>query len=158
MPVNYTGSICREYLALYQSCSPSSNGRVPENIYVPDFVDQTSAERNVDRMFNYVNIVTVNNDACRTALLPFACLHFFGLCDPSSNSIVLPTRSQCRVIKKETCVEEWNFAETLGPVFSDRFPKCRRLQESSLAPTTTCSEFKLYHVLIIICIIFCRWQ
>ena len=50
-----------------------------------------------------------SSEDCREAVIPTICSHFFGLCDSSGVSLQ-PTAGQCREIRDELCVDEWNFA------------------------------------------------
>ena len=48
---------------------------------------------------------------CREAVIPFLCLHLFGLCDSSGVSIQ-PTSGQCRNVRDNLCSAEWQAATT----------------------------------------------
>ena len=61
---------------------------------------------------------------CREAAIPLLCLHLFGLCDSSGVSLQ-PTSGQCRRVRDELCIEEWQSALSAGA----DLPDCDNLPE-----------------------------
>ena len=53
------------------------------------------------------------SDICKTEVIPFLCIHLFGLCSSSSVNIQ-PTKSQCEQIRESTCQNEWERALQIG--------------------------------------------
>lgn len=54
-----------------------------------------------------------SSDKCRKAVIPFMCLHLFGLCDSSGVSFQ-PTMQQCLDVRDELCAAEWELALSLN--------------------------------------------
>ena len=50
---------------------------------------------------------------CQAAAIPLLCLHLFGLCDSSGVSLQ-PTSGQCRRVRDELCIAEWQTALMFG--------------------------------------------
>ena len=76
------------------------------------------------------------SEKCMEAVIPTLCLHFFGLCDSSGVSLQ-PTAGQCREIRDELCVEEWNFALRA----KIELPICEKLpEERASCPTGNDSD------------------
>ena len=64
-----------------------------------------------------------SSEQCREAVIPFMCLHLFGLCD-TSGVFFQPTVQQCLDVRDELCSPEW---ELVASSLDFDLPDCETL-------------------------------
>ncbi len=135
MPTPYNGSICVDYLRSYQRCLPNSGAvTISSGVYVPETVDQESNEDTLRKLDDIPLEVFGATPECVSALKPFVCLFYFGLCDEATNKTVRPSFKQCRKLKSATCKDLVNNIRRADKGYL--LPDCRDLPDSS--PIATC--------------------
>ena len=79
-------------------------------LFDPDFIKVSQNEENsVKLLLDGIHA----SDRCKERLIPFLCVHLFGLHNDLGDCI-LPTSSHCEEIKDSICQEEWKSALLLG--------------------------------------------
>ena len=118
----YTGMQCLEYL---QSCS--SNEEISLDIFISSYINDQSAieEMFATIMFGLDSLIQPSKE-CRKRLVPFLCLHYFGLCKDGID--YGPNVVDCLDIRDDVCKSEWQEGNNL-------------LQSHGLPPLPDCSIF-----------------
>ena len=134
----YTGSACRNQLAMLQQCL-NVNGH-DSGINITYFENQDSQESIAKNLFSFSSFIS---DDCREQLEPFACLYLFPLvtCNEEGreNKVYRPSRQTCESIKDHVCAKEWKLAEKFEAVISE-LPVCSNLDdmENEVNPLEMC--------------------
>jgi len=107
--VVYTHAACQDYLLTLQGCLPhrQSSG----DVYV-SATDQVETEGQVNELLNGLRNFIRPSPGCQSAVEPFLCLYFFGLCD-SSGVAYEPSFEECVFISTDICASEWVQANNL---------------------------------------------
>ena len=90
------------------------------------------------QLLNGLSFISASPE-CEKAVLPFLCLHLFGLCD-SNGTLYHPSSMDCETISTEVCQREWTAATNL--LGQETLPRCESLPEESLE----CGKYLLLHV------------
>ena len=83
------------------------------------------AMEEANQLLNLLDYLDTSDD-CKSEIVPFLCLHLFGLCS-SSGDIIQPTSSQYKEIRDSLCHTEWDAALKLG----FNFPDCNNFPQES---------------------------
>ena len=70
-----------------------------------------------EQLLPYVD--TIATTECSAEVKLFLCLYLFGLCDVATSTTYKPSASQCRNIRDDICMQEWNMATAFGLVLPD---------------------------------------
>ena len=108
----YTENICHEELLSLTLCYL---GDVDES--KDPMVKTTSHLEDAEQALLYVNLIATPQ--CSAEVKPFLCLYFFGLCDPVTGVSYPPSISQCKNLRDNVCMEEWNAAVNFGLALPD---------------------------------------
>ena len=94
-------------MEFYEALSAS---HCSQNIADP-FLVLNDAMEEANQLLNLLDYLA--SDDCKSEVVPFLCLHLFGLCS-SSGDIIQPTSSQCKEIRDSLCQTEWDAALKMG--------------------------------------------
>ena len=134
----YTGMQCLEYL---QSCS--SNEESSSVIFISSYInDQSAIEKLFSGIMYGLEKLAQPSKECRKRLVPFLCLHYFGLCKDGIE--YGPNGADCLDIRDNICKSEWQIGNDL--LISRGFnplPNCSVFSENGLVCNTN-SESAIY--------------
>ena len=142
----YTGMKCLELL---QSCS--SNEESSLDIFISNHINDQSA---IEEMFTTIMLGLHSvqpSKECRKRLIPFLCLHYFGLCKDGIE--YGPNGADCLDIRDNVCKSEWQegnnllISRGLQPL-----PDCSIFSENGLVCNTNNCESAIC-VMMSVCII-----
>ena len=105
----YKGMVCREELLSLTTCYL---GNADENDH--PVVKTVSNLEEAEQSLSYVNLIESVNPQCSAEVKPFLCLYFFGLCNAVTGVSYQSSISQCKNLRDNVCMEEWNTAISLG--------------------------------------------
>ncbi len=138
----YTGEVCVGYLRSFKRCLPHTSTPISPVVVIPDSPNQAENkqalnELNIALSYLEQGFVSIDVSAeCVSALKPFACLYFLGLC--SDNTIIRPTRKQCVTIKA-TCKSLVDLVKSSN--MGKKLPDCENLPSSTdPGPINTCGK------------------
>ena len=104
---SYTGMQCLE---IFQNCS--SNEGNSSNIFISSYISDQSA---IEEMFGNIlfgfKYLVQPSEECRKRLVPFLCLHYFGLCKDGVE--YGPSGADCLDIRDNVCKSEWQEGNNL---------------------------------------------
>ena len=141
---NYTGSVCRPQLLLWQNCSAGSGQDVLLDLTLMEH-SQEERERDVAQflhflrefelaivkfaiipMQKFIDAGDLGSDHCQRAAGMLVCQSYFPLCDKcQSGHSFLVSREECERISIVECEEEWTIARQYGIPL----PNCTDLPE-----------------------------
>ena len=130
---NYTGSVCRPQLLLWQDCSAGSREDVLLDLTLMEH-SQEERERDVAQFLHFLREFKMDfvkftitpmqkfiyaghlgSDYCQRAAGMFVCQSYFPLCDECQNGqSYLASREECERVSIVECEKEWTMARQYG--------------------------------------------
>ena len=140
----YTGMQCLEFL---QNCEESSL-----DIFISNHInDQSAMEEIVAQIMFGLDALVQPSKECRKRLVPFLCLHYFGLCKDGVE--YGPNGADCLDIRDNVCKSEWQEGNNLLISHGlQPLPDCSTFSESGLVCNTNNCESAIF-VMMNVCII-----
>ena len=139
----YTGMQCLESL---QSCS--SNEESSLDIFISSYIDDQSATEELFATIMFgLDTLAQPSKECRKRLVPFLCLHYFGLCKDGVE--YGPNRADCLDIRDNVCKSEWQEGNNL--LISHGFqplPNCSIFSDNELVCNTNNCESAIKFVCV----------
>ena len=122
--VPYSGEVCSDLLSELQTCFSGASLMAPL-LNIPASVDQDEGESNSVQLFNGLSFLNPSPE-CSEQVMPFLCLHIFGLCDANGNHHTT-LRDECISLRDDVCSNEWAMAMSFLPAGS--LPACEDLSD-----------------------------
>ena len=123
----YLGSTCRDVLTSLQTCFSGASPSPPP-LNIPSAIDQQQVEMDVTQLLTGLELFLNPTPECSEEILPFLCLHAFGLCDTGGNHHTVP-REDCIRLRDDICSSEFSAALSLLPPGS--LPVCEDLLDET---------------------------
>ena len=120
----YSGEICSDLLLDLQTCFSGASLSTPA-LNIPVSVDQDEEESNSVQLFNGLSFINPSPE-CSEQVMPFLCLHIFGLCDVNGNHHTT-LRDECINLRDNVCSSEWVTAMNFLP--AETLPVCEDLPD-----------------------------
>ena len=119
----YSGQLCDSELSSLQTCY---SGSPDTPVTVPTVIDQNQGEFNMRSLIIGLRFLNPSPE-CKKRVMPFVCLHLFGLCD-SGGDYRTTLRETCVELRDNICAAEWNLAAEFLP---EVLPVCEDLRDEA---------------------------